>query len=648
MSKPPGSARFRSLAFTALIGLSAVIVLSAAAQHLFIVDFKQDGVGVVEHLAGASGVALSSDGRFVFTSAEADDALTIFEREPFYGSSTFDQVFVDDEDGVFNMMGASAVASAPDGRHVYVTSAFDNSLLVFAHDASTDSLVFVASQAQEDMVGGVYGLSQPTAVAVSGDDEQVFVAAEISDSVAVFSRDATNDTLTFVDAQLDGVATDHLAGASGVAISPDHRHVYVTSSIDDALTVFSRGGGFISPVTAYVDGVDGIDGLDGASGVAVSPDGQHVYAVAGVDNTLTTFARDPISGTLTLIDLDRDGVDGVDGLGGARAVAVSPLGNRVFVASQNDNGVALFRRMASTGQVDLLDVKTPAVGLRGAGSLAVSPDGIFVYAACYDDDSMTGIYVALCEGDEATGDSDDDAFCDDEDLCTGDDLTGDTDVDTICDDQDICPGFDDTQDADADTVPDGCDQCEGDDATGDDDNDSVCNDSDVCPGSDDNQDADGDNVPNGCDVCLGNDATGDSDTDQVCDDLDACPGSDDGIDTDNDNVPDGCDQCEGDDATGDSDGDSVCDDLDICAGSDDGIDTDGDQVPDGCDLCEGDDATGDADNDGVCADNDCDPGDPDASVIDLCGVCGGDNSSCSLFIDGFESADTAAWSSAVP
>ncbi len=37
-----------------------------------------------------------------------------------------------------------------------------------------------------------------------------------------------------------------------------------------------------------------------------------------------------------------------------------------------------------------------------------------------------------------------------------------------------------------------------------------------------------------------------------------------------------------------------------------------------------------------------------ACVVDACGICGGDASSCSIFADGFESGDTTAWSNAVP
>lgn len=117
-------------------------------------------------------------------------------------------------------------------------------------------------------------------------------------------------------------------------------------------------------------------------------------------------------------------------------------------------------------------------------------------------------------------------------------------------------------------------------------------------------------------------AIGDSDFDGVCDDLDVCPGFDDNADSDGDGVPDGCDQCLGDDASGDVDMDGICEDVD---------------------LCVGDNATGDMDADGVCADLDCDDNDPTAIVVDHCGTCGGDDSACAIFADGFESGDVSRW-----
>ena len=126
-----------------------------------------------------------------------------------------------------------------------------------------------------------------------------------------------------------------------------------------------------------------------------------------------------------------------------------------------------------------------------------------------------------------------------------------------------------------------------------------------------------------CGVCEGPDSDGDG----VADVCDICPGFDDHLDADGDGVPDGCD---------------------ICPGYDDHLDADSDGVPDGCDICLGDDATGDGDGDGVCADRDCDDGDNQAQFPDNCGVCGGDDSTCLIFRDGFETGDTSGWSVTVP
>ncbi|MEO1368613.1 MAG: DUF11 domain-containing protein, partial [Acidobacteriota bacterium] len=109
-------------------------------------------------------------------------------------------------------------------------------------------------------------------------------------------------------------------------------------------------------------------------------------------------------------------------------------------------------------------------------------------------------------------------------------------------------------------------------------------------------------------------ACNDADADGVCDDVDNCPmdANPSQSDSDNDGSGDACDLCFGDDATGDSDSDGVCDDIDFCLG---------------------DDLTGDADMDGLCANIDCDENDP--------------TNACLVFIDGFESGDTSAWSAEI-
>src|SRR5437867_6449551 len=79
---------------------------------------------------------------------------------------------------------------------------------------------------------------------------------------------------------------------------------------------------------AYVgtrhDGSSGVNGLRSADALALSPDGADLYAAGSGDSALAVFSRDAATGALTFIEQERQGSFGVEGLGGASAVAVSP------------------------------------------------------------------------------------------------------------------------------------------------------------------------------------------------------------------------------------------------------------------------------------------------------------------------------------
>ena len=451
---------------------------SASAAELFtLVDLRQDGVGPDDALSGVSAVAISGDGLHVYTTSPQDHALAAYSFDSGTGALTLLESFVDDAGGVFGALGLSALAVSPDGELVYAVGEVDDTLAIWSRDAGADALTFAAGLLQEDQVGGVDGLDGPVDVAVSR-DWQIFVASQIDDAVVVFSRNAGSDH-GFVEVERDGAGgAELLDGASAVAVSPDAKHVYVTARIDDALTVFEQSNRQLDLVAGYQNGVDGVDGLDGAVDVAVSPDGAHVYVASLVDGTVAGFSRQATTGELTFLGT----YEADTGLDGATSVSVGPDGRRVLVTSRKDGALALFRRDTGTGELESLETlrhgEDGITGLLGASDAVITPDSSHVLVVAADGNTLSSWALDNCLGGDGLTDSDGDAFCDGNDLCAGDDLSGDSDSDLVCDDIDACPGFPDSEDADGDLIPDGCDLCRVNDAAGDTDGDGICDDID--------------------------------------------------------------------------------------------------------------------------------------------------------------------------
>ncbi len=115
----------------------------------------------------------------------------------------------------------------------------DDSIVIFARDLATGSLDFI--RYYQDGADGIYGLNGANAVAVSPDGALVFVTARTEDTLATFARDVPFDDLLLVDVDQDGVEdVEYMAAPSGVAISPDGQNVYVTAELDDSVVVFTR------------------------------------------------------------------------------------------------------------------------------------------------------------------------------------------------------------------------------------------------------------------------------------------------------------------------------------------------------------------------------------------------------------------------
>lgn len=155
-------------------------------------------------------------------------------------------------------------------------------------------------------------------------------------------------------------------------------------------------------VDTHFDEAGGVDGLDGSYDMVISPDGEYLYVASMNDDAIAVFDRNPVTGEPSFISQSKNGEGGIDGLNGARSLDVSPDGEFLYAVSMFDDALVTFSRNIATGSLTFLgrikDGETGVDGLDGARSISISPDGLNLYVAGWDDNA-----VALFSRDTATG-----------------------------------------------------------------------------------------------------------------------------------------------------------------------------------------------------------------------------------------------------
>jgi predicted outer membrane repeat protein len=136
------------------------------------------------------------------------------------------------------------------------------------------------------------------------------------------------------------------------------------------------------PGVSYIDGQGGINSLGGAYDVAISPDGLHAYVTGYNDDTVTVFARDAGSGALSFV-MSLTNID----LDGPQMVEVSPDGTQVYVTARNSDAFIVFNRNQATGVITTGPVfrngQNGVTGMDYPYSIAVTPDGRFIYVTAF-------------------------------------------------------------------------------------------------------------------------------------------------------------------------------------------------------------------------------------------------------------------------
>jgi 6-phosphogluconolactonase (cycloisomerase 2 family) len=277
------------------------------------------GCTLVDNLSYPRSIALSPDGAFLYAAAFKGDSIVAFKRDgatgllsPVKDGCISSRKGQSCEQTVANLDGATDIALSKDGRFVYVTAFKGNAVTVMTRDPYTGKLAALPGGCLSKTATGACtaarGLNGAYNIALSPDERNAYVASRYSAAIAVFRRDKQTGALEQLPGRAGCISLKEagcrrgrgLKGARGVAVSPDGRNVYAGSFSGSAITAFSRDGttgaltelpgrhGCITNTTFErarpKRGCTRARGLRQAWGIAVSGDGRFVYSGTGGDN----------------------------------------------------------------------------------------------------------------------------------------------------------------------------------------------------------------------------------------------------------------------------------------------------------------------------------------------------------------------------
>jgi 6-phosphogluconolactonase (cycloisomerase 2 family) len=305
--------------------------------------------------------------------------------------------------------GIRQIAMTPDGRFLYAAASEDHGVMGMARNTLDGRLSFLESVV-DNAVLGISGLGGATGIAISGDGVHLYLAGRVSNTLAVFSIDAANGTLTFVEVEVNGVddssdtggAVSRMDGPMRVVVSPDGNQVYVAADRSSGVTVFDRDSatGALSFKVSYQNGVAGVAGIGGAAALAVPVDGKQLYVLGGATDTIARFNR-LVDGSLGYVQHYTQTNGDFVGLENPVEISISADGSRVYAVGIDDSSLVTMKRETNSASPNfgnltfgdvVIDDSNVVTDMAGPTSVTMSPDSQYIVVTAGIDNAVVVFY----------------------------------------------------------------------------------------------------------------------------------------------------------------------------------------------------------------------------------------------------------------
>ncbi|MCF6318742.1 MAG: lactonase family protein, partial [Proteobacteria bacterium] len=326
--------------------------------------------------------------------------LTGFIMDANREQQTKDPVEVDNS-SIPELVSPSDVAISENNRHVYVSSLDGNgSILHFSFNSGVLNLVSVVNNATIGFETSSLKLIRQIVLSPNG--KYLFAAASGNNAISAFGIDSITGELTFIANFIEVIEGEFgLQAVYGLAISDDGKHLYAAGSASDSVAAFSIDDitGLLTLIEIEKNGVNASNDsgvavafMDKPIKLTVSPDGKNVYVAADNSSALNVFNRDSATGNLNYMSSYKSGIGGVTDLGAAADLVVSGDGAHVYALGRADDSVVVFNRNSTDGVLSFDTALTKAnpdfIGLNSPNAIITNPTDDRAYILGFDDSTM--------------------------------------------------------------------------------------------------------------------------------------------------------------------------------------------------------------------------------------------------------------------